>query len=183
MAARHDDRVLRVWSAACSSGQEPYSIAMVAGDQLAAAHWRLDVTATDLSQEMLDRATVGRFSQLEMNRGLPVTQLVRWFNRVGAEWEVKEDLRRSIRFSRVNLAAPFNVGGPFDIVFLRNVLIYFDATTKRDILRRVARTMRPGGWLVLGAAETTLGIDDSWERRVIGRATAYRQTPTHLEGR
>lgn len=167
-----DPSPLRVWSAACSSGQEPYSIAMVLADVLPAG--RVEILATDLSAEMLERARSARYSQLEVNRGLPAAMLVRHFARAGAEWEVVPALRNQVTFRRHNLLELPPSGGPFDVVFLRNVLIYFDLATKQDVLRRVQRVVRPGGYLVLGAAETTLGIDDTWERVPVGRGAVYR---------
>jgi chemotaxis protein methyltransferase CheR len=163
---------LRVWSAACSSGQEPYSIAMALADLVPPASLR--IVATDLSQQMVDRARTGRYSQLEINRGLPAPMLVKHFTRHGAEWEVAAPLRQAITFQRHNLLDAPPLGGPFEIVFLRNVLIYFDLATKRDILRRVQQVVRPGGYLLLGAAETTIGIDDGWERVPVGRSSVYR---------
>ena len=174
VAARGPNERLQIWSAACSSGQEPYTIAMLLEDALPNAAGRVSITATDLSREMVERTRAGRFSQLEVNRGLPAPMLVRHFTRVGAEWEVAAGLRRMVTVSECNLAAPLPRMGPFDVVYLRNVLIYFDLSTKQSILRRVRELMRPDGWLFLGAAETTLGVDDSWERVVIGRSSAYR---------
>jgi chemotaxis protein methyltransferase CheR len=165
---------LHIWSAACSSGQEPYTIAMLLEDALPSAASRVSITATDLSREMVERTKAGRFSQLEVNRGLPAPMLVRHFTRAGNEWEVAPALRRMVTASECNLAAPLPRMGPFDVVYLRNVLIYFDLPTKQAILRRVRELMRPDGWLFLGAAETTLGVDDSWERVVLGRSSAYR---------
>ncbi|MFC4062648.1 CheR family methyltransferase [Planomonospora corallina] len=163
---------LRVWSAACSSGQEPYSLAMLLEESVRTSQY--EIFATDISSEMIERAKAGRYSQLEVNRGLPVPMLVRYFDRVGTEWKVSEALRRNISFQKMNLAAPLPQVVPFDVVFLRNVLIYFDLETKRSVLRRVRSLMRPDGWLFLGAAETTIGIDDGFERVVAGRASAYR---------
>ena len=163
---------LKVWSAACSSGQEPYSIAMVLSDLALAG--RLKVLATDLNQQVLARARSGRYSQLEVNRGLPAPMLVQHFSRTGAEWEVAPALRSSITFAEHNLLDAPPPGGPFDVVFLRNVLIYFDLATKREVLRRVRRAIRPGGYLLLGAAETTIGIDDEFERVSLGRGSGYR---------
>jgi chemotaxis protein methyltransferase CheR len=174
LAARGPNERLQVWSAACSSGQEPYTIAMLLEDALPNAASRVAITATDLSREMVERTKAGRFSQLEVNRGLPAAMLVRHFTRVGSEWEVSPTLRRMVTASECNLAAPLPRLGHFDVVYLRNVLIYFDLPTKRSILSRVRSLMRPDGWLFLGAAETTLGVDDSWERVVIGRSSAYR---------
>ena len=173
-AARGPNEKLQIWSAACSSGQEPYTIAMLLEDALPSAASRVFITATDLSREMVERTKAGRFSQLEVNRGLPAAMLVRHFSRVGAEWEVAANLRRMVTARECNLAAPLPRMGPFDVVYLRNVLIYFDLPTKRAILNNVRSLMRPDGWMFLGAAETTLGVDDSWERVVIGRTSAYR---------
>jgi chemotaxis protein methyltransferase CheR len=174
VAARGPNERLQIWSAACSSGQEPYTIAMLLEDSLPNAGSRVSITATDLSREMVERTKAGRFSQLEVNRGLPAPMLVRHFTRVGAEWEVSASLRRMVTAAECNLAAALPRMGPFDVVYLRNVLIYFDLSTKQAILRRVRELMRPDGWLFLGAAETTLGVDETWERVVIGRSSAYR---------
>ena len=174
LSARGPAERLQIWSAACSSGQEPYTIAMLLEDAMPNASTRVAITATDLSREMVERTRAGRFSQLEVNRGLPAAMLVRHFSRAGTEWQVSPSLRRMVTASECNLAAPLPRMGPFDVVYLRNVLIYFDLPTKQAILRRVRALMRPDGWLFLGAAETTLGVDDSWERVVIGRSSAYR---------
>ncbi|GAA4730459.1 protein-glutamate O-methyltransferase CheR [Modestobacter marinus] len=174
VAARRPDERLQIWSAACSSGQEAYTIAMLLSDALPNATTRVSITATDLSQQMVERTRAGRFSQLEVNRGLPATMLVRHFTRSGNEWEIAPALRRMITASECNLAAPLPRMGPFDVVYLRNVLIYFDLPTKQAILTRVRQLMRPDGWLFLGAAETTLGVDENWERVVLGRGSAYR---------
>jgi chemotaxis protein methyltransferase CheR len=174
LQARGPSERLQIWSAACSSGQEPYTIAMLLDDALPNAASRVSITATDLSREMVERTKAGRFSQLEVNRGLPAPMLVRHFQRAGTEWEVSPTLRRMVTATACNLAAPLPRMGPFDVVYLRNVLIYFDLPTKQAILRRVRDVMRPDGWLFLGAAETTLGVDDSWERVVVGRSSAYR---------
>ncbi len=174
LPARGPAERLQIWSAACSSGQEPFTIAMLLEDAVPNASTRVAITATDLSRGMVERTRAGRFSQLEVNRGLPAPMLVRHFTRAGTEWEVSPSLRRMVTASECNLAAPLPRMGPFDVVYLRNVLIYFDLPTKQAILRRVRALMRPDGWLFLGAAETTLGVDDSWERVVIGRSSAYR---------
>ncbi|SDY68311.1 chemotaxis protein methyltransferase CheR [Modestobacter sp. DSM 44400] len=174
VAARRPEERLNIWSAACSSGQEPYTIAMLVSDALPDAARRVSITATDLSREMVERTRAGRFSQLEVNRGLPASMLVRHFTRAGNEWEISPALRRTVTVAECNLAAPLPRMGPFDVVYLRNVLIYFDLATKQAILRRVAALMRPDGWLFLGGAETTLGVDDNWERVVLGRGSAYR---------
>jgi len=162
---------LRIWSAACSTGQEPYSIVM---SLLEANETRFSVLATDLSSAVLAQARRGEYSQLEMNRGLPAPMLVRYFGRAGAGWAVKDDVRKYVSFAQHNLLQPPPAGGPFDVVFLRNVLIYFDAATKRDILSRIRRAMRPGAFLVLGPAESMVGIDDAWQRVATTSGSVYR---------
>lgn len=164
---------LRVWSAACSTGQEPYSIAITLTDVLGSPA-PVHITATDLNEQVLQRARAGAYTQLEVNRGLPAPTLVRHFRRAGAGWQVADELRGRVTFRRHNLLDPPPPGGPFDVVFLRNVLIYFDLPTKRAVLDRVRSALRPGGYLVLGAAETTIGVHDAYERVVAGRATVYR---------
>ena len=175
MAKARPRRELRVWSAACSSGQEAYSIAMTAADTPALAGWRVEVVGTDLSEEMVLRARTGEYSQLEVNRGLPATTLVKHFERAGTGWRIHPDLKKNVTFRSMNLIRPFPpLGGRFDVVFLRNVLIYFDLPTKRDILRRVREHMAPDGYLFLGAAEMTMGVDDVWDRLPAGRSSVYQ---------
>lgn len=174
LARNRPSRTLRVWAAACSSGQEPYSILMTAQDTPALAGWKIDMLATDLSQEMLDRASAGEYSQLEVNRGLPATTLVRHFRRNGLNWKIDPALAAQVQFRQLNLVRPFPPMGRFDVVFLRNVLIYFDLATKRDILQRVRQVLAPDGHLFLGAAEMTMGVDDAWERVPAGRSSVYR---------
>lgn len=172
---RATERRLSIWCGASSSGQEPYTLAMLLKESLAGhAGWNASLLATDINQEMLDRTRDGLYSQLEVNRGLPVAMLVRHFDKVGTHWQIKPDLRAMVQTRLLNLSAPFPPLPAFDIVFMRNVLIYFDADTKRQVLARVRQVMRPDGYLFLGGAETTLGIDDAFERVVLDRATAYR---------
>jgi chemotaxis protein methyltransferase CheR len=171
---RAAERRLTIWSAAAATGQEAYSIAMVLHDWLAAdPTWNLQVLATDLSEEMVRRTRAGRYSQLEINRGLPAAKLVRYFTRAGTEWQVNEPLRRMVEVRQLNLAAPFPPLPPVDVLFLRNVLIYFKLETRRQILDRVRRVLRPDGYLVLGGAETTLNVD-AFERVPLDKATVYR---------
>ncbi|MDO8106096.1 protein-glutamate O-methyltransferase CheR [Isoptericola sp. b441] len=172
LLAQRPGAVLKIWSAACSSGQEPYSIAMTLEDLVTTR--RVQILGTDLNQKMVDRARAGRYNQLEVNRGVPAPMLVKHFTRQGADWEVAAALRAATTFARHNLLEAPPGGGPFDVVFLRNVLIYFDLATKRDVLRRVSQAIRPGGYLLLGAAETTIGIDDGWERVSHERGSVYR---------
>ncbi|MCG8153029.1 chemotaxis protein CheR, partial [Pimelobacter simplex] len=123
----------------------------------------------------------GRYSQVEVNRGLPATSLVRYFTRVGREWEIAERLRERVRVQHLNLAAPYVGLGTFDVIWLRNVLIYFDAATKADILRRMLPMLAPDGYLLLGSSETTLDLPPdlaaAWQREQIGRVPAYRRAP------
>jgi chemotaxis protein methyltransferase CheR len=135
--------------------------------------WDVRVLASDLSEEMVRRTRAGRYSQLEVNRGLPAARLVRHFTRAGTEWQVHQPLRRLVEVRQLNLAAPFPPLPPIDATFLRNVLIYFQADSRRQILQRVRRVLRPGGYLVLGAAETTLDVD-AFERVPHDKATVYR---------
>lgn len=162
----------RIWSAACSSGQEPYSIAMSISEHLPGV--QPHITATDLAENVLAKGRSGSYTQLEINRGLPAPLLVKYFERKGATFEITPALRRQVTFRKHNLLDPAPTGGPFDVVFLRNVLIYFDVATKRDVLRRVKAAMAPGGYLFLGAAETTIGVDESWERIQVGTSCVYK---------
>jgi chemotaxis protein methyltransferase CheR len=162
---RRDERRLSVWFAACSTGQEPYSFALLLRERFPElAEWRLELLATDLSAEVLDRARAGRYSQIEVNRGLPAALLVKYFHQHGATWELDGALRRTVEFRELNLVRPWPVLPRLDLVFLRNVMIYFDVETKKAILGRVARVLRPDGYLLLGGAETTLNLDDAFRR-------------------
>jgi chemotaxis protein methyltransferase CheR len=174
LARNRPSRQLRVWCAACSSGQEPYSVAMTALDTPALTGWKVEIVATDLNEEVLARARAGTYSQLEVNRGLPASTLVRHFTRDGAHWRITPALAAAVTFRPLNLVRPFPAMGAFDVVLLRNVLIYFDLPTKRDILRRVRQVLSPDGYLFLGAAEMTMGVDDSWERVPAGRSSVYQ---------
>lgn len=165
---------INVWSAACSSGQEPYSIAMSALDHpLITSDWQVQILATDISEEILHRAEQGRYSQLEVNRGLPAAMLVRHFERAETDWRVVPAVRNMVKFKRLNLGDPFDLP-LMDVIFLRNVLIYFDAATKADVLQRMRRVLKPDGFLFLGGSETTIGLDDGFERVAVGNATVYR---------
>jgi chemotaxis protein methyltransferase CheR len=138
----------------------------------------VSILGTDLSREVLDKAREGRYAQIEVNRGLPVSLLVKYFDRAGPAWRVKPDLQRGVEFRQLNLMLPFPVLPRMDVVFLRNVLIYFDADTKRDVLTRVRNTMAPDGYLFLGAAETTLQFDGLFERVPRARGNCYRVAPS-----
>jgi chemotaxis protein methyltransferase CheR len=171
--SRATARKVRIWSAASSSGQEAYSLAITLQENLPAG-WLYEIMGSDISTEMVKRAEAAEYSQVEVNRGLPASQLVQYFERAGAHWRITQALRRNVSFKLMNLTAPLPPMQPFDVIFLRNVLIYFDVATKKSVLRNVARLLRPDGWLFLGAAETTIGIDDNYERVAAGRTSAYR---------
>ena len=174
LAANRPDRRLRVWCGAASSGQEPYSVAMTLLDSPLTAGWNVRIVATDLSHEMVERGRRGEYSQLEVNRGLPAPMLVRHFERDGLAWRISDRLRAAVEFRQLNLLGSYALLGRVDVVFLRNVLIYFDLETKRDILRRVRQVLAPDGYLFLGAAEMTRGVDEAWERETTGRSAVYR---------
>jgi len=171
--SRTSSRKVRLWSAASSSGQEAYSLAITLQEHLPPG-WNYEIMGTDISTEMVKRAETAEYSQVEVNRGLPAAQLVQYFERAGAHWRITPQLRRNVSFRLMNLTAPLPAMQPFDVIFLRNVLIYFDVAVKRTVLQNVARLLRPDGWLFLGAAETTIGIDDNYERVAAGRTSAYR---------
>lgn len=173
--ARAATKQLDVWCAAASSGQEPYSLAMLLQDWLLARPgWKAQITATDINEDILRKARSGRYSQLEINRGLPAAMLVRHFDRAGTEWQLKESVRRMVDYRQMNLAVAFPPMRQYDVVFCRNVLIYFDLPMKREILQRIKRVLKPDGYLFLGGAETTLNLDDSFARVQVDRGTCYQ---------
>lgn len=180
VVASSTTRQLNIWSAACSSGQEAYSLAMLLQEWLLAhPGFTARITGTDISKTMVERARAGRYSQLEMNRGLRAPYLVTNFTQHGREWVISERLRAMCTFRQANLVQP-QVGLPhFDIVFLRNVLIYFDTATKRAVLANVRKVLRTGGFLVLGGAESPLNLDTSFQRLEKGRAVVFRHTGGH----
>jgi chemotaxis protein methyltransferase CheR len=168
---------LRIWSAASSTGQEPYSIAMCLKDKAAAlAGWRIEIVATDLSQEVLEKSKAGVYSQFEVQRGLPIQLLVKYFTQSGDIWQLNADVRSMVQFRQLNLLQDFSHLGTFDIVFCRNVLIYFDQDTKAVIFERLARCLEADGTLLLGAAESVVGITDAF-RPVADRRGLYQLNP------
>ncbi len=174
-ASRAVTRSLSIWCGASSTGQEPYTIAMTLREAIPNIdEWKVTFIATDISSEMVAKSKAGRYNQIEVNRGLPAPLMVKYFTKQGLEWEISPKLRSMIDFREMNLTQPWPGMQPFDIVFMRNVLIYFDGDTKRDILRRVRSLMRPDGYLFLGSAETTMGLDDAYERTQIEKSGCYR---------
>lgn len=173
--ARAAVKTLCIWSAACSSGQEPYTISILLREHFPELRdWKLHIYGSDLSQQMLDRAKAGTYSQLEINRGLPAAMLAKYFQKCGLQWQVKPEIRELVRFLPVNLIERWPPLPTMDIVFLRNVLIYFTTETKRQILANVRRQMAAEGTLFLGGAETTMGIDEAWQRINHGKTSTYR---------
>jgi chemotaxis protein methyltransferase CheR len=166
LVIRHQsDRSLNIWCAACSTGQEPYSIAILFREHFPElAGWRISFIASDISQEVLTRARAGLYNQIEVNRGLPATLLVKYFEQHGTHWQVKPGLRSMVDFREINLALPWPALPPMDLVLVRNVMIYFDVNTKKTILGKLTRLLKPDGYLLLGGAETTFNLDDSYER-------------------
>ena len=166
---------MNIWSAACSSGQEIYSIGMLIRENFPdLASWRVNLVATDLSDDILAKAKAGKFSQLEVNRGLPATLIVKYFQRQGLNWELQSEVRNMATFMKLNLIERWPQLPMMDVVFLRNVLIYFSPETKRAILEKIRKVMAPRGVLFLGAAETTMGLDAAFERVQADSSVFYR---------
>ncbi len=159
--ARAATRSIRIWCAAASTGQEPYSIAMTIREHFPElATWNVQIIATDINATVLARARTGVFRQLEVNRGLPASLLVKHFEKNGADWQIKANIRQMVSFQELNLLDRWPLFTQQDIIFMRNVLIYFDIPTKRELLRRVRESLRDDGYFFLGGAETTMNIDN-----------------------
>ncbi len=170
---------LSIWCAASSTGQEPYTVAMLLREHFPdLCKWNLSFIASDLSPDVLARARAGCFSQLEVNRGLPARWLVKYFQKKGAEWEIIPDIRKMVDFRQVNLLESWPTMPALDLVFIRNVLIYFDQDRKKQILGRIRRLMQPDGYLFLGGAETTLNVDDQYQRAPIEKSGCYKVKST-----
>jgi len=175
LIAKRATRQLRIWCAACSTGQEPYSIAMLLREHFPQlATWDVKILATDLSTQVLEKARSGSFNQIEVNRGLGAPYLSKYFDRQGLTWQLKAPIRQMIEFRHMNLIEPWPTLPSMDVVFIRNVLIYFDIQTKKDILRRVRHLLRPDGYLFLGGAESTMNLDDSFVRTEVEKFSVYR---------
>ena len=176
--ARAGRRLLRIWCAASSTGQEPYSIAMCVKQFTGLSGWRVEIVATDLSQEVLEKSKAGIYSQFEVQRGLPIQMLVKHFTQIGELWQLNADIRGMVQHRQLNLLQDFSHLGTFDVIFCRNVLIYFDQDTKVGIFDRLARLLDTDGVLLLGAAESVVGITDAFkpypEKRGLYRLNADR---------
>lgn len=159
LKARATHKRIRIWCAAASTGQEPYSLAMALLEMArATAGYRIEILATDLANDVLEKAKAGIYSQFEVQRGLPIQYLVKYFTQIGETWRVAPEIRAMVEYRQLNLMHPFPSLGIFDVVFCRNVMIYFDQPTKIDVLDRIERVLAPDGYLVLGAAETVIGL-------------------------
>ena len=185
LQARASRKTLRIWCAAGSTGQEPYSLAMCLKEMGAAlAGWRVEILATDLSQEVLEKSRAGIYSQFEVQRGLPIQMLVKYFKQTGELWQINPDIRAMVQHRQLNLLQDFSQLGVFDVIFCRNVLIYFDQDTKINIFNRLAKATEPDGFLVLGAAETVVGLTDVFkpypERRGLYRPSGARAAPAKM---
>jgi chemotaxis protein methyltransferase CheR len=178
---------LRIWCAAASTGQEPYSIAMCLkemGAQLAG--WRIEIIGTDISPQVLEKSKSGIYTQFEVQRGLPIQLLVKYFKQNGEVWQIAPEIRSMIQYRPLNLLQDFSHMGKFDVIFCRNVLIYFDQDMKTNIFGRLAKTVEPDGFLALGAAETVVGLTDAFkphaDRRGLYRPSAVRASPSIVPG-
>jgi chemotaxis protein methyltransferase CheR len=165
-------RKARIWSAAASTGQEAYSLAMLVREAGKGSD-EVEIIGTDLSEQVLERARQGKYVQFEVDRGLPASLLLNYFTRIGLEWQLKDEIRRMVRFEQLDLRRNLDIMTPCDLVLCRNVLIYFNAETKKRILAAIRSVLAPGGTLVLGCAETVINIDDGFQRKMIGQSTFY----------
>jgi chemotaxis protein methyltransferase CheR len=183
LIARKRGGTIRVWCAAASTGQEPYSLAMVAdamGPRMGGC--KLEIVGTDISERCLEKAKAGTFTQFEVQRGLPMTMLVKHFKKETDTWRIEEKLKANVRFRPMNLLDDFRGLGRFDVIFCRNVLIYFDTPTKKQVLERMSSQVEGPGYLFLGAAETVLGVTDTF-KPVHGQRGLYVQDPAKLASR
>lgn len=181
LARRPPGQSLAIWCAACSSGQEPFSVAMLAREHFPdLVKGRLRIFATDLSGAILARARDGSFTQIEINRGLPVALLARYFDKQGLNWRLKSEIRRMVDFQQHNLAGAWPNFPALDVIFMRNVLIYFGLETKKAILAKVRGALKPDGYLFLGSSETTLNLDPAFEPINVGKTICYQLRQTRI---
>ena len=166
---------ITIWSAASSSGQEPYSLAMLLADSFAwATDWQISIVASDISEEMLAKCRSGRYSQFEISRGLPPHYLPRFFQRAGSQWQVKAEIRERIDFRTLNLCGDWKGLPRMDIIFMRNVLIYFDTDTKKAILEKILQVLKPGGYLFLGSGETPVALEDRFQSTDFSTSACFK---------
>jgi len=162
LEARALKKTLRIWCAAASSGQEPYSLAMIIKDMPELANWRIDILGTDISNAILEKAKTGMYSQFEVQRGLPVNLLMKYFKQNGEFWQIDSSIRSMVTYRNFNLLDDFHTLGTFDVVFCRNVLIYFDSETKGKVMDKISQVMAPDGYMILGSAESVFGLSDKY---------------------
>lgn len=175
LAARAQEKRLRIWSCAASTGQESYSLAMILKEKLLLLKdWRIELLGTDISTDVLDRAKAGVYSQFEIQRGLPVQMLVKYFAKEGDQYRIRDDIRSMVQYKVANLLDPFTGFGSFDIIFCRNVLIYFDEPTKRNVLERLSQLLPDDGYLLLGAAESVVGITNCFVPHETARGVSVK---------
>jgi chemotaxis protein methyltransferase CheR len=167
-----DKKNLRFWSAASSTGQEAYSVALLLLEN-GFQDWNIQILGTDFSEKVVERARSGTYREIEINRGLPAALLAKYFSRSGLDWQLDEPVRKMVRFETIDLRKSMRALGPFDLVFCRNVMIYFDNDTKRNIVKEIHSTMLRGGWLLLGGAETALKLEERFDRETVGNVTVY----------
>ena len=166
---------LSIWSAASSTGQELYTIAMLIREYFPQLRdWNITILGTDLSTTVLDQAKQGTYSQIEVNRGLPAAFLLKHFTKNDTKWTIKDDIKKMVEYRQMNLVKPWPIMPVFDVVFIRNVMIYFDVESKRGILKRIRQCLQPQGYLFLGTAETTINLDPEWSPSMLGKATVYQ---------
>ena len=178
LQARAAPRSIKVWSAACSSGQEPYTLGMILKEERQRLiGWNIDILATDLSTEILAKAQAGLYSQFEVQRGLPIQLLVKYFKQAGDRWQIDSAVREMVRYRPFNLLDELSGLGQFDVIFCRNVLIYFDQPTKQMVLERMAKQLAPDGFLYLGGAETVVGITDKFQPMANHRGIYHHANP------
>jgi chemotaxis protein methyltransferase CheR len=175
MKARQAERKLSIWCAACSSGQEPYTIAMMLREHFSELqNWKVTILATDIATDMLEKSKGGRYTQLEVNRGLPANYLIKYFKKDGVDWQINESIRKMVEIRRMNLSVAWPLMPPIDLVMLRNVMIYFPIETKKQILKNMRNVLRPDGYLFLGTAETTINLDASFTCESFKNVSYYR---------
>lgn len=178
LQSRGANRTIKVWSAACSSGQEPYTLGMMLKEERQKLiGWNIDILATDLSTEILAKAQAGLYSQFEVQRGLPIQLLVKYFKQAGDRWQIDSAIREMVRYRPFNLLDDLSGLGQFDVIFCRNVLIYFDQPTKQMVLERMAKQLAPDGFLYLGGAETVVGITDKFQPMANHRGIYHHANP------
>ena len=169
---------IQIWSAASSSGQEAYSLAMLLADSFAwATDWKIKIVASDISEEMLAKCRSGIYSQFEISRGLPAHYLPRFLQRIESQWQIKPEIREYIDFRYLNLFEPWTGLPRLDIIFMRNVLIYFDSDTKKAILEKVLRVLKPGGYLFLGSGETPMGLENRFQSTDFSTSACFKLSP------